>query len=111
MVIKVTQTPLISAISNHFLLIFFSGSLTVAADLFVATASYNTWLRFMGLFWVDPLVENKPVYATARSLWIEFWSSMRKFPDPARDKKKDLKDESPIVYKKDKVCLKRRLFM
>ncbi|EIE77895.1 hypothetical protein RO3G_02599 [Rhizopus delemar RA 99-880] len=47
------------------------------------------------LFWVDPLVENKQVYSTANNIWIEFWSSMRDFPESKKRKNKASTDEKP----------------
>lgn len=79
--------------------------LDTAIDLCISTFNFNMWLRFIGLFWVDPLVENKQVYSTANNIWIEFWSSMRDFPESKKRKNKASTDEKPRVYKKDKVSI------
>lgn len=78
-------------------------------DLVGACACYNFFLRFFELYWSGPLVQNRPVYATAESLWIDFWSCLRTFPKPAKEDTKELKKGQVKEYKKDKVNLRIRL--
>lgn len=72
-------------------------------DLAIGVTNYNLFLRFLELFWVGPLVQQRPVYATPESLWIDFWSCLRTFPKPAKEDTKDLKKGEIKEYKKDKV--------
>lgn len=71
-------------------------------DLVGACACYNFFLRLFELFWSGPLVQNRPVYATVESLWIDFWSCLRTFPKPAKEDTKELKKGQVQEYKKDK---------
>lgn len=76
---------------------------TTVIDLVGACACYNFFLRLFELFWSGPLVQNRPVYATVESLWIDFWSCLRTFPKPAKEDTKELKKGQVQEYKKDKV--------
>jgi hypothetical protein len=69
----------------------------------VGVANYNLFLRHLELYWIGPLVQNRPVYATRESLWIDFWSCLRTFPKPAKQDTKELKKGETKVYVKDKV--------
>ncbi|KAI7906631.1 uncharacterized protein BX663DRAFT_497151 [Cokeromyces recurvatus] len=62
-------------------------------DLVAGVTNYNIFLRFLELYWVGPLIQDRPVYATPLSLWIDFWSSLRTFPKKGKPVK---------IYKKDK---------
>ncbi|CAO0793366.1 unnamed protein product [Mucor circinelloides] len=72
------------------------------ADLVAGVASYNFFLRFLELYWVGPLVQDRPVYATVESLWIDFWCCLRTFPKPVKKDTPELKKGQVKVYKKDK---------
>lgn len=77
-------------------------------DLIGACASFNFFLRLFELFWSGPLVQNRPVYASVESLWIDFWSCLRTFPKPAKEDTKELKKGQVQEYKKDKVNFQNR---
>jgi hypothetical protein len=57
------------------------------------------------LYWIGPLVQNRPVYASVESLWIDFWCCLRTFPKPAKNDTAELKKGQVKVYKKDKVTI------
>lgn len=59
----------------------------------------------MELYWIGPLVQNRPVYASVESLWIDFWCCLRIFPKPAKKDTAELKKGQVKVYKKDKVTI------
>ncbi|KAI8365836.1 hypothetical protein EDC96DRAFT_508989 [Choanephora cucurbitarum] len=61
-------------------------------DLIASLINYNTCLRYSEIFWIRPVVYQKPVYVSLETLWTEFWSCLRIFPD------KDTKQ----TYPKDK---------
>ncbi|CEP06826.1 hypothetical protein [Parasitella parasitica] len=71
-------------------------------DLVVGVTSYNFFLRFVELYWVGPLVQDRPVYASTDSLWVDFWCCMRKFPKPAKKDTPELKKGQVKEFKKDK---------
>ncbi|RCH89509.1 hypothetical protein CU097_006804 [Rhizopus azygosporus] len=68
-------------------------------NLVCSVLNFNVWLRFIGLFLVDPLVEENPAYTTVKNLWIEFWSCMREFPEVAT---KNGKTSKVKEYTKDR---------
>ncbi|GAA5803980.1 hypothetical protein HPULCUR_009465 [Helicostylum pulchrum] len=70
-------------------------------DLVAGVLSYNLFLRFLELYWVGPMVQDRPAYTTVESLWIDFWGCIRTFPQPAKEDTKDLKKGEVKVYKKD----------
>jgi hypothetical protein len=72
-------------------------------DLAVGVTNYNLFLRFLELYWVGPLVLDRPVYTAPENLWVEFWSCLRTFPKPAKEDTKELKKGQTKVYVKDKV--------
>lgn len=75
----------------------------IVADLVAGVASYNFFLRFLELYWVGPLVQDRQVYATVESLWIDFWCCLRTFPKPAKKDTPELNKGQVKVYQKDKV--------
>lgn len=75
----------------------------IVIDLVAGVLNYNLFLRFLELYWVGPLVQDRAAYATVESLWKDFWGCMRTFPQPAKEDIKDLKKEEVKVYKKDQV--------
>ncbi|CEG63683.1 hypothetical protein RMATCC62417_00790 [Rhizopus microsporus] len=77
---QILATPLLAV---QFLLPFAIASESKVLNLVCSVLNFNVWLRFIGLFLVDPLVEENPAYTTAKNLWIEFWSCMREFPEVA----------------------------
>ncbi|KAI9480900.1 MAG: hypothetical protein EXX96DRAFT_564649 [Benjaminiella poitrasii] len=62
-------------------------------DLVAGVTNYNLFLRFLELFWVGPLVQDRPVYATPSNLWIDFWSCLRTFPKKGKTDKTFKKDK------------------
>lgn len=72
-------------------------------DLVTGIANYNLFLRFFELYWVGPLVQHRPVYATPLNLWIDFWGCLRTFPKPAKEDTKELKKGEVKQFTKDKV--------
>lgn len=77
----------------------------LVADLVAGVASYNFLLRFVELYWIGPLVQNRSVYASVESLWIDFWCCLRIFPKPAKKDTAELKKGQVKVYEKDKVTI------
>lgn len=75
----------------------------IVIDLVAGVLSYNLFLRFLELYWVGPMVQDRPAYTTVESLWIDFWGCIRTFPQPAKEDTKDLKKGEVKVYKKDQV--------
>lgn len=71
-------------------------------DLVGGVANYNFFLRFFELYWSGPLVQDRPVYATVESLWIDFWGCLRTFPKPAKEDTKELKKGQVQEFQKDK---------
>ncbi|CEI96799.1 hypothetical protein RMCBS344292_10952 [Rhizopus microsporus] len=69
----ILATPLLAV---QFLLPFAIASESKVLNLVCSVLNFNVWLRFIGLFLVDPLVEENPAYTTAKNLWIEFWSCL-----------------------------------
>ncbi|RCI03284.1 hypothetical protein CU098_002929 [Rhizopus stolonifer] len=64
-------------------------------DLTASVTSYNLFLRHLELYWIGPLIQGKPVYASLESLWIEFWSCLCTFPEKN-------KQDKAKAYAKDK---------
>lgn len=75
----------------------------LVTDLAVGVTNYNVFLRFFELYWIGPMVQDRPVYATIEALWVECWGCLRTFPKPAKEDTKELKKGETKVYVKDKV--------
>ncbi|KAI8081609.1 uncharacterized protein BX664DRAFT_340815 [Halteromyces radiatus] len=71
-------------------------------DLVGSPFNFTVNLRFLELLYVGPWLQNRPVYTTIYSLWVDFWSCLRTFPKPAKETTKDIKKGEIKVYKKDK---------
>lgn len=71
----------------------------------LSAANNVIFLRFLELFWVAPLVQHRPAYATFDSLWIDVWGCLRIFPKPAKKDTPELKKGQVKEYKKDKVYI------
>ncbi|ORX62887.1 hypothetical protein DM01DRAFT_1330998 [Hesseltinella vesiculosa] len=74
-------------------------------DLVGSPFNFSVLLRFLDLFYVSPIVYHRPVYASTYSLWVDFWSCLRKFPKPAREATKDVKKGEIRTYTKDRSFL------
>lgn len=72
-------------------------------DLVAGVANYNLFLRFLELYWIGPLLQERPVYATVSDLWIDFWGCLRTFPKPAKQDTPELKKGQVKEFRKDKV--------
>ncbi|CAO3592032.1 unnamed protein product [Absidia cylindrospora] len=63
--------------------------------------NFTVNLRFLELLYTGPLLQDRPVYTSLYSLWVDFWSCIRTFPKPAKETTKDIKKGDIKVYKKD----------
>lgn len=72
-------------------------------DLVGSPFNFTVDLRFIELYFTAPLLQQRPVYTSLYSLWVDFWSCLKKFPKPAKEDTKDLKKGEVKVYKNDKV--------
>jgi hypothetical protein len=75
----------------------------IVLDLVGSPFNFTVNLRFLELFYVGPLLQDRPVYTSLYSLWVDFWSCIRTFPKPAKETTKDVKKGEVRVYKKDMV--------
>lgn len=71
-------------------------------DLVGSPFNFTVDLRFIELYFTAPLLQQRPVYTSLYSLWVDFWSCLKKFPKPAKEDTKDLKKGEVKVYKNDK---------
>ncbi|CAO3619639.1 unnamed protein product [Cunninghamella blakesleeana] len=71
-------------------------------DLMGSPFTFTADLRFIELYFLGPILHQRPVYTSLYNLWVDFWSCLKKFPTPAKDNTKDLKKDEIKVYENDK---------
>ncbi|KAI8342099.1 hypothetical protein BC941DRAFT_415366 [Chlamydoabsidia padenii] len=71
-------------------------------DIIGSAFNFTVNLRFLEIVYIGPWLQDRPVYTSIYSLWVDFWSCIRVFPKPAKETTKDVKKGEIKVYTKDK---------
>ncbi|CAO3616629.1 unnamed protein product [Cunninghamella echinulata] len=74
----------------------------VVLNFLAAPFCFTVNLRFLELFYIGPLLQDRSVYTSLYSLWVDFWSCLKTFPKSENNKKKDDKKSEIKVYENDK---------
>ncbi|KAI9299940.1 hypothetical protein BJ944DRAFT_276191, partial [Cunninghamella echinulata] len=61
-------------------------------NFLAAPFCFTVNLRFLELFYVGPLLQDRPVYTSLYSLWVDFWSCLKTFPKSENNTKKNDKE-------------------